>query len=50
MLSPIELAQYFFPPMYASTAALSVQLSTGLTAGKTFVVGVLAVADLNGSE
>ena len=50
VLSPSEFKQYFFPPMFASTAALSVQLSTGLTAGKTFVVGVLAVADLNGSE
>ena len=38
VLSPIEFTQYFFPPMYASTAAFSVHLSTGLTAGKTFVV------------
>ena len=41
VLSPIELAQYIFPPMDASTAAFSVHLSTGLTAGKTFVVGFL---------
>ena len=44
VLSPIELAQYIFPPMDASTAAFSVHLSTGLTAGKTFMVGFLVVA------
>ena len=41
VLSPIELAQYFFPPMDTSTAAFSVHLSTGFTAGKTFMVGFL---------
>ena len=45
VLSPIELAQYIFPPMDASTAAFSVHLSTGLTAGKTFVV-VFLVGEL----
>ena len=41
VLSPIELKQYFFSAMDASTAAFSVHLPTGLTAGKTFVIGFL---------
>ena len=44
VLSPSEFTQYFFPPIDASTAAFSVHLSTGLTAGKTFMVGFLVVA------
>ena len=44
MLSPSEFTQYFFPPIDASTAAFSVHLSTGLTAGKIFMVGFLVVA------
>ena len=49
VLSPSDFRQYFIPQMDASTAPLSVQLSTGLTAGNaltcstTFVVSFFVV-------